>query len=110
MCENKPPHERRGFTVVVRGVPFFPRATTRVGAGRCTRAGSYHLPMPPPRKSLMRCLGEFVGHVAKGIRTNPARKEIRREVEEDVRETDQGQVTLRRTTIEEIEIGKPGRR
>jgi hypothetical protein len=53
-------------------------------------------------KPLMRSLGEFVGHIVKGIRTDPSRKtgEVRRTTEED----DRGDVVLRRTTIEEIEI------
>lgn len=59
------------------------------------------------RKGLMRSLGEFVGHIAKGVRT-PAdasrRTEVRREVELEERQTPQGKVTLRRTTIEEIEL------
>ncbi|MAD19048.1 MAG: hypothetical protein CMJ52_02360 [Planctomycetaceae bacterium] len=61
-------------------------------------------------KSIMRSLGEFVGHVARGIRTDPAAPkttEVRREVETERR----GDVVLRRTTIEEIEMpadGVPG--
>ena len=54
-------------------------------------------------KSIMRSLGEFVGHVAKGIRTDPSAPkttEVRREVETERR----GDVVLRRTTIEEVEI------
>lgn len=49
----------------------------------------------------MRSLGEFVGHVFKGIRTDPAKKVVRKEVQEQRR--DDG-VILRRTTIEEVEI------
>ena len=50
----------------------------------------------------MRCLGEFAGEIIKGIRT-PAdanREEVSRRVEE---RTENG-VTLRRTTIDEIEL------
>ncbi len=57
-------------------------------------------------KSLMRSLGEFVGHVVKGIRTDPGpadRTEVRRTVETE----DRGGVVLRRTTIEEVEIRRP---
>lgn len=57
-------------------------------------------------KSLMRSLGEFVGHVVKGIRTDPVaadRTEVRRTVETEER----GDVVLRRTTIEEVEIRRP---
>jgi len=57
--------------------------------------------MPSPTtKSLMRSLGEFVGHIARGVRTDPRKKVIRRDVEEEQR----GDITLRRTTIEEIEF------
>ncbi|MCP4759610.1 MAG: hypothetical protein GY894_03535 [Planctomycetes bacterium] len=58
--------------------------------------------MAKKRKSLMRCFGEFAGEIIKGIRT-PAdadREEISRRVEE---RTENG-VTLRRTTIDEIEL------
>ncbi len=54
----------------------------------------------------MRSLGEFFGHVFKGIRTDPAKKVVRKEVHEERR--DDG-VILRRTTIEEVELRKnPG--
>jgi hypothetical protein len=63
------------------------------------------------KKSLMRSLGEFVGHVAKGVKTDPAagsekpkRTEVKRTVEE--REDEHG-VVYRRTTIDEIEIQTP---
>ena len=61
------------------------------------------MPDPLERKPLMRSLGEFFGHIIKGAKTNPAKKEIRREVEEQRREDG---VILRRTTIEEVEIRK----
>ena len=57
-------------------------------------------------KPLLRNRGEFVGHVWKGIRTDPAPKEgdaKRHEVKRTVEEEKQGRMTLRRTTIEEIE-------
>jgi hypothetical protein len=58
-----------------------------------------------PDKPLMRSLGEFFGHVVKGIRTDPAagreRNEVRRTVEEEKRPDG---VILRRTTIEEVEL------
>ncbi len=70
--------------------------------------------MPSPeRKSLMRNLGEFVGHIWRGVRTNPRtspsreKRVLRREVEEKPLEGPDGRVTLRRTTIEEIEIDRP---
>ncbi len=64
----------------------------------------------PPRKTFMRSFGEFVGHIVHGVRTDPAkdtgaRREVRREVEQEERRTTDGRkVTLRRTTIEEVEI------
>lgn len=57
------------------------------------------------KKPLMRCLGEFFGNIAQGIRTNPEadvqRTEVNRTVEEHA--TDEG-VILRRTTIDEVEV------
>jgi len=52
------------------------------------------------RKPLMRSLGEFFGHLAKAVRTDPRRTVIRRRIELEQR----GSLTLRRTTIEEIEV------
>lgn len=62
-------------------------------------------------KSIMHSLGAFIGHVVRGVKT-PARgpvekKEVRREVETQTRDTPEGRVTLRRTTIEEIEVRPP---
>ena len=51
-------------------------------------------------KSLMRCLGEFVGHILKAVSSNTQTCEVGRKTEEMVR----GNVTLRRTTIDEIEL------
>ena len=59
----------------------------------------------PKSKSLMRNLGEFFGHVFKAVRTDPARKRI--VVNKHVEEDDRGDLTLRRTTIEEVEIKQP---
>lgn len=63
----------------------------------------------PKNKSLMRSLGEFFGHIAHSVKTDPStpaptRAEVRREVVEEARETPAGKVVLRRTTIEEIEL------
>lgn len=60
-------------------------------------------------KSLMRSLGEFVGHVWKGVTSDPAREKrvVNRDVEQETRDTPEGRVTLRRTTIEEMEIERP---
>ena len=57
-----------------------------------------------PRKPLMRCLGEFFGNIAQGIRTNPDEASARQEVSRTVEERVEGDMTLRRTTIDEIEI------
>lgn len=64
---------------------------------------------PPPKKSLARSLGEFLGHIWHGVKSDPSgaeRKVVRHEVEEQQEQTADGRVTLRRTTIEEIEIRK----
>lgn len=59
-------------------------------------------------KSIMRSLGEFCGHVLRGVRTDPAApvarstRVARERVEEEVRDTPAGRVVLRRTVIEEI--------
>ncbi len=65
--------------------------------------------MAKERKSISRCLGEFVGHIVHGVRADlrtdePQRREVRREVEEREGELGGRKVTLRRTTIEEIEM------
>lgn len=55
----------------------------------------------------MRSLGEFFGHIAQGVRTDPRqsnRTVTRQTVEEEHRDTPQGRVTLRRTVIEEVEL------
>lgn len=62
--------------------------------------------MPDEPKSIMRSLGEFFGHIAKGVRSNPNKREIRRTVEEERREDG---LLLRRTVIEEVEL-RPGQR
>lgn len=73
------------------------------------------------KKPLMRLLGEFVGHIAHGVKAEPGgggvggvggggggvKREVKREVSEETRETAQGKVVLRRTTIEEIELRPP---
>ena len=55
----------------------------------------------------MRSLGEFVGHIVKGIRTDPEKPEANAErtvIRETTEEEQQGNVILRRTTIEEVEV------
>ena len=51
-------------------------------------------------KSLMRCLGEFVGYIVKAITSDSQSHEVNRKTQEVVK----GNVTLRRTTIDEIEL------
>jgi hypothetical protein len=58
-------------------------------------------------KPLMRSLGEFVGHIIRGIRTDPAKPRttvLKKEIKKEIKEEDRGDVILRRTTIEEIEV------
>lgn len=57
---------------------------------------------PGQKKSLMRCLGEFTGYIAKGLRTKVDNKNTE-EVSRTVEETHEGDITLRRTVIEEVE-------
>lgn len=63
----------------------------------------------------MRSLGEFVGHITRAVKTDPAqagpgvaRREVRREVEERPGEVDGRKVTLRRTIIEEVRFEGEG--
>lgn len=56
-------------------------------------------------------LGAFVRHVVRGFTADlsePQRQVVRREVQEQVHQTGAGKVTLRRTTIEEVEIERGG--
>ncbi|MBX3388102.1 MAG: hypothetical protein KF691_01460 [Phycisphaeraceae bacterium] len=68
---------------------------------------------PQGGKSLSRSLGEFFGAIWKGVRepvgpsgtTPPTEKRVvRQETSEQVRETVTGNVVVRRTVIEELEI------
>lgn len=74
------------------------------------------------KKSIMRSLGEFFGHVSKAVKTpvdgprsasaSPP-SEVRRTVEERTAETPEGPVVLRRTVIDEVVQGpgsEPGRK
>jgi hypothetical protein len=59
------------------------------------------------RKSLARSFGEFFGHIARGVKTDPAtdaRRSDTREVQRTVEEHDQGDVILRRTVIDEVQL------
>lgn len=51
-------------------------------------------------KPLMRCLGEFVGHIVSAVRSDVRVKEVKRTTEEK----HDGNITLRRTTIDEMVI------
>ena len=51
----------------------------------------------------MRSLGEFFGHIVRAVRSDPGKRVIRKSVEQ---RQERG-MTLRRTTIEEIEIQPP---
>lgn len=59
---------------------------------------------PTQKKSIMRCVGEFFGHVGRAIKTKPTQEGERRELKRTVEERQEGEVTLRRTTIEEVEF------
>ena len=64
--------------------------------------------MGTPRRSLMFRLGQFFGHVARGatgsIAPGESRRVLRHDVEEQTSKADGATVTLRRTTIEEVEV------
>ena len=51
-------------------------------------------------KPLMRCLGEFVGHIFRAVKSDVRTHEVNKTIEEK----SDGKMTLRRTTIDEIEI------
>ena len=53
----------------------------------------------------MRSLGEFVGHIVKAVKNKP--KGNRVVLNKTTQQQRHGNITLRRTTIEEIEINKP---
>ena len=80
-----------------------------------------HAPGNQGHRSLLRNLGEFVGHVAAGIKSDPGgtaalppaaadhaaaapARAVKREVRERIETTEQGTVILRRTTIDEVEV------
>lgn len=58
----------------------------------------------PDDKSIMRSLGEFFGHIVRGVKTDPGSADRTREVGRHVEEEHRDGVVLRRTTIEEIEV------
>lgn len=64
---------------------------------------------PNERKSIARSLGEFFGHIVQGVKTNPTENRSKHEVKRTVEEDDQGDVVLRRTVIDEVELKDPSR-
>lgn len=65
--------------------------------------------MSEPSKSIMRSLGEFVGHIARGVMADPRPSSARRQVVREQTQEREGttpdgrRVILRRTVIDEIE-------
>jgi hypothetical protein len=59
---------------------------------------------PNPQPGLMRNLGRFFGHIVAGAKSDPSRTEVSRQVDQKQVNTPGGQVTLRRTVIEEVEF------
>jgi hypothetical protein len=61
------------------------------------------------RKSISRSLGEFFGHILRGAKTkvdDKGNEVLRKEVKRTVEEEERGDMVLRRTTIDEVEIRK----
>ena len=52
------------------------------------------------RKTLPRCIGEFTGHILLALKSKSRTYEVSRNIEEEIN----GNITLRRTIVEEIEI------
>jgi len=89
--------------------PFCGYNLKSLTSSRCPECGKPFVVSAPEtaeKKTVMRSLGEFLGHIVKGLRTDPSRKVIRKDVQEERREDG---VILRRTTIEEVEINREGR-
>ncbi len=59
-----------------------------------------------PSIPLARSIGRFVGHIKSAISADvaPERQVLRHQTDEHQRDTPQGPITLRRTTIEEVEL------
>lgn len=70
--------------------------------------------MPRPTDpSLMRSLGLVAGDLwsaVTGKPRKPDKKTVRHEVQEQARDTPDGKLILRRTTIEEVELQRPDAR
>lgn len=90
--------------------PPDPNGPMRSGTGKNVRR-------PAPRPGLMHNLGQFVGHLMQGIKSNPAAESesesqaahsphppptVRHEVIERIQDTPTGPVKIRRTIIEEV--------
>jgi hypothetical protein len=61
------------------------------------------------KKSLARNLGEFFGHILRGAKTkvdDKGNEVVRTEIKRTVEEDDRGDMVLRRTTIDEVELRK----
>ncbi len=59
------------------------------------------------KKPLMRNIGEFLGQIIKGVRTDTGKKPARKQViNKEVQEQEDENMILRRTTIDEIEFKK----
>ncbi len=61
----------------------------------------------PPKRGLMFRLGQFVGGIARGVTApveRPRAQVVAHEVEQQTRREGDKVVTLRRTTIEEVEV------
>ena len=53
-------------------------------------------------KPLMRSLGEFVGHIVRAVKREPGGKRV--VLNKTTQQEHRGNITLRRTTVEEIEL------
>ena len=59
-------------------------------------------------KTLMRNIGEFFGHILKGVRTDPDKPPAHKHVvDKKVEEVEKDNMILRRTTIDEVEFKNP---
>jgi hypothetical protein len=68
--------------------------------------------MPRKHPSIMRALGLVTGDLWSVLRGKPRQappptQVLRSETTEEVRQTEQGRVVLRRTVIEEVEVRRP---
>lgn len=66
------------------------------------RVDRVEMPQREPNKPLMRSIGEFFGHILKGIRQDVSKD--RRIIESEHREEKRGTTVIRETRIREIEV------